>query len=117
MAARRRFEELDARRLELQAGFAWTMADYKGLFYADTTGGNCTLVAGNVSACARKDNYLIGTVSAHYYILSWLSVGLGYQLLANISDFDTVYSGTGIPTVQQPTFWKHRVFGQVQVLY
>lgn len=105
-------------RLELSVTFGWTQADYKGLFYADTTGDNCRLVGtSDVSLCERKDNYLLGSVNASYYFLSWLSAGLGYQLLANVSDFDTVYTGSGEPVVQQPSFFKHRVFASVMVYY
>lgn len=109
--------EFFERRFQLKAGIAWTLVDYKGLFYADTTGDRCTVVAGNVSSCERKDNYLIVSLGATYYFLNWLSVGLGYELLGNFTNFDVVYTGGAEPQVQQPSFTKHRVFGLVQVYY
>ncbi|MDY0000349.1 MAG: hypothetical protein RBU30_03545 [Polyangia bacterium] len=105
------------RRLQLKAGIAWSLINYKGLFYTDTTGDGCTVVSGNISSCERKDNYLIVDIGATYYFLNWLSVGLGYQMLGNFTDFETVYTGAGEPRVQQPSFSKHRVFGLVQVYY
>jgi hypothetical protein len=59
------------------------------------------------------DNYLWINVGADYYFLSWLSAGIGYALMANITDFSADYLGIPI----HPDFLKHRVYGRVTAYY
>jgi len=99
-------------RLVLAAKVGWTMARFEGYRAAVEVNGNtCASAAG----CARTDNYLLVGAHASYYFLSWLSVGLGYDLLANFSDFD--YTLPGTTDTIEAGFVKHRVYGQLSLYY
>ncbi len=102
-----------ASRLQLNAKVGWTLANFKGYILPATTTGSQCQSAGGVSICERKDNYLLVSVDLSYYFLSWLSAGLGYQLLANFSDFDAQFAGVS----QNADFVKHRVYGLVSLYY
>lgn len=87
-------------RLILRAMFAWTRADYQN-YQPDG------------QLYPRTDNYLLASVGADYYFISWLSAGIGYNLQANISNTDALGSGVAI----EASFMKHRVFGRVTAYY
>lgn len=96
-----RFNVAIMQRLILQAMFAWTRADYQN--YSTEPG----IVA------QRTDNYLMGSLGADYYFLSWLSAGVGYNLQANVASTNAIGNGVAI----QPDFMKHRVYGRVSAYY
>ncbi|MFH2009961.1 MAG: outer membrane beta-barrel protein [bacterium] len=97
------------KRLVVEAMVAWTMADYQRYVLPGASGGSCD--ANGV--CDRKDNYLIVGVSADYYFLSWLSLGIGYSLQGNFTGFSTDFAGF----TQIPSFVKHRVYGRITAYY
>ena len=106
------------KRLVIGAMFAWTMADYKGYYLTDAAGPDCSAPdPSGASLCARRDHFLVTTVNADYYFLSWLSAGLAYTLTANVTDFDASYTGSAIPVAFTPSFMKHRVAAQVTLYY
>ena len=61
----------------------------------------------------RSDNWLAVGAGAAYYPVAWMSIGAGYQLLTNLTDF--TLPGVGIDN--KVSFVKHQVVGTLSFTY
>lgn len=88
-------------RLQIAAKVAYTYGTFVN--FLDSSGGT-------LQARTRSDHYLIGALNVQYYFLTWLSAGVGYEILGDITGYSLASAGNA-------GFVKHRVYGLVSVYY
>jgi hypothetical protein len=65
---------------------------------------------------SRADNLITAGATLDYFIRNWIYAGVGYSLLANLSDYQTPANGLGMGS-HSVEYTKHQVFARLGLTY
>jgi hypothetical protein len=92
-----------AGRLSLDLSVRYAFLDYQGLLFDKTHN--------------RVDNTITGGVTLDYFVRAWIYGGVGYSLVANLSDYHLPDAMMNPDPTKPVDYTKNQVFARLGVTY